>query len=51
VFFWGLNIGRFLTEEKLEKQRETPPAYKHFIVDLFVVILAGTCVVFGLFAA
>jgi len=20
--FWGLNIGRFLTEEKLEKQRE-----------------------------
>jgi len=26
VLFWGLNIGRFLTEKKLEKQREAPPS-------------------------
>jgi len=39
-FFWGLNIGRFLTEEKLEKQREAPPVYKYFIVDLFSVYVA-----------
>jgi len=30
MYFLGLNIGRFLTEEKLEKQREAPPVYKHF---------------------
>jgi len=29
-YFWGLNIGRFLTEEKLEKQFKN-----FFIVDLF----------------
>jgi len=33
-YVWGLNIGRFLTEEKLEKQREAPPAYKHFYCRL-----------------
>jgi len=29
IFVWGLHIGRFLTEEKLEKQREAPPVDKH----------------------
>jgi len=38
--FCGLDIARFLTEEKLEEQREVPLVHKHFIVDLFRVYVA-----------
>jgi len=34
-FVWGLNIRRFFTEEKLEKQREAPPSLKTFLLSTY----------------